>query len=271
MLGKLLKHELRASSRVMGPVIGALLLVSVMANFALRGMDSADYPTFVQVLCVIIAVLFFFGLMGVGIMAVVVMVRRFRQSLLQDEGYIMHTLPVSVHALVWSRIIASTLWFVATFAATVGAVLIAVMDVQLIHDLTEVIRIVVDYLFEGNEIILHGTTALLEFAGLAILGCIASSLTFYASMAVGHGFANKKALWSSVAFVVFIVAAQLVIGTASGLMLEHNIVLPFVNSVTTEMGMFTLICGYIALGIILYSAVFYVITVLALKKRLNLE
>ncbi len=48
------------------------------------------------------------AIVGVSVMSVVLMVNRFRSNLLSDEGYVMFSLPVSVHELVWSKIIVST-------------------------------------------------------------------------------------------------------------------------------------------------------------------
>lgn len=39
------------------------------------------------------------------------MVVRFRNNLMTDEGYLMFTLPVSVHQLLWSKLLVSMLWF----------------------------------------------------------------------------------------------------------------------------------------------------------------
>ena len=55
------------------------------------------------------------GMIAVTVMTTVVMVLRFYRNLLRDEGYLMHTLPVSVHSLVWSKLIVSLCWFAVTF------------------------------------------------------------------------------------------------------------------------------------------------------------
>ena len=45
MLRKLLKHEFRATGRIMLPLFGILLLVSVGANFSSRGMLNLTVPS----------------------------------------------------------------------------------------------------------------------------------------------------------------------------------------------------------------------------------
>ena len=115
MLGKLLKHEFRATGRIMLPLMGALLALALMANLSIRGLagNLADIPA-LRILFILILVFFGMGIVAIGVMALVVMVSRFYRNLLKSEGYLMFTLPVSVHELIWSKLIVSLVWFFAT-------------------------------------------------------------------------------------------------------------------------------------------------------------
>ena len=42
------------------------------------------------------------------------LIQRFYKNLLRDEGYLMLTLPASVHQQVWSKLIVSSVWFIIT-------------------------------------------------------------------------------------------------------------------------------------------------------------
>ena len=113
MLGKLLKHEFRATGRTLLPVIGAVLALCVLANISIRILNVTD-STFVTILFGLIVSFFVLSIFVAAVMTTVVMVMRFYRNLLRDEGYLMHTLPVSVHELVWSKLIASFVWFLVT-------------------------------------------------------------------------------------------------------------------------------------------------------------
>ncbi len=273
MLGKLIKHEFRATARVMLPVILALLVVSVMANFGIRYSDrsgSGSSGAVLDVLSTLSIVLFAVGIVAVIIVAVVLMVQRFRQNLLGDEGYVMHTLPVSVHSLLWSKLIVSAVWYLATIAAIFLAAMSAAMNIELLKEIGQFFKKFLD-MFS-----LDSTTMALEIAVLFFLGCIASCLLFYASLATGHGFANRKMLFSIVALFGFSIVLEIVTGLINRGFSALGWQLPFYdridpmapNSFTLK---FHLDFGYAALSLILYSAIFYVITVFNLKKRLNLE
>ena len=100
MLRKLLKHEFRATARIMLPLFGLLVLASVGANLSIRGMLDSD-STFLSTLGTILIMLFTVAIVAVGIMAFILMINRFYKNLLQDEGYVMMTLPVSIHQQIW--------------------------------------------------------------------------------------------------------------------------------------------------------------------------
>ena len=121
------------------------------------------------------------------------------------------------------------------------------------------------------EYALDATTMIIEIIVLAFLGCTAISVTFYAALSTGHGFANRKMLLSIVAFFVFTIATEVLIGLVCSLFDTFDLSLPFYNLVHTGMAEWHLDFAYSALGMIIYSAVFYFITVYALKKHLNLE
>lgn len=272
MLGKLLKQEFRATARVMLPVLLALLVVSIMANFGIRYSGSSDGSSggVLSILSTIAVILFVVGILTVIVVAVVLMVQRFRQNLLGDEGYLMHTLPVSVHSLLWSKLIVSAVWYLATIAAIFLAAMSAAMNIELLEEIKHFFKEFLD------AFSLNGTVMALEIAVLFFLGCIASCLLFYASLATGHGFANRKMLLSIVALFVFSIVLEIVAGLISRGFHELGWQLPFYSRIDPmDPNSFTLTFhldfAYAALALILYSAIFYVITVYNLKKRLNLE
>ena len=100
MLGKLLKHEFRATSRVMLPVLGVLLLTSVLAGLSIRLLDTGHIATMMRIVARLFIAAFVIGVITAIVISIVLMVNRFYRNLLCDEGYLMHTLPSNAHALV---------------------------------------------------------------------------------------------------------------------------------------------------------------------------
>ena len=265
MLRKLLKHELRATGRIMLPLYLILILAAVCANFSMRVLEHSSLRLLNVISGVLIAV-FFIALIGVGVMSLVLMIQRFWKNLMSDEGYIMFTLPASVHQQIWSKIIASVLWFIATGAVTVMAFVIMSYSVGMIKVMTNWIGDI----FKNITVYyaLNGTALIIECIALMFVSLASFCLQFYAAMALGHSLSSHKILLS----VVFFVAIQLVL-QISGIYLlvsmpAFGLQLPngFSPMQSTHLLMGAFITGSVVIG-----AVFYVITTAVLKKRLNLE
>ena len=130
MLRKLLKHEFRATGRVMLPLYLILLATAVGANFSTRGLLETDFQI-LDILGGLLVVAFVVAIIAVCVMSMVVMVQRFYKNLLQDEGYVMMTLPVSTHQHIWSKLIVSAVWFALTIVTVCVAGLIMAFDIKI--------------------------------------------------------------------------------------------------------------------------------------------
>ena len=127
MVGKLIKHEFRATARVMLLVYAALAASAVLANLSLRFTQVDNM--FLRIVFGLFVAVFVVGVIAAVVVTAVVMIMRFYQSLLKNQGYLMHTLPVSAHAHIWSKLIVSLVWFAATFLL-VGLLVVTTMLIQ---------------------------------------------------------------------------------------------------------------------------------------------
>lgn len=275
MLGKLLKQELRATGRIMLPVFGALVLLSVLANCSIRLLDlGITDNAFLRFILVFLVVVFGIAVFGVFFITLWLMISRFYRNLLKDEGYLMHTLPVSVHALVWSKLIASLLWFFAT--ALVVALITGIST--LIQSGTDIARLLqsipswpkLRLLLAASGIRLSDLWLLvLEGAGAALLGFFAGCLHFYAAMAMGHMF-NRDKILLSIVFFVLLSFAMSVFSTMSGVGMFRAV--DAMVEVTPRMGVALAQRGLL-FGILIeavQAAVLYFATTLSLRRGLNL-
>ena len=131
MLRKLMKYELKATGRVMLPLyLAVVALAAVLRGLAVWSQalhyDAVTGFDPVRVLLTLVTAAFFLALVAVPIAAVVLMIIRFKTNLLSDEGYVMFTLPVSSHKLVWSKLLTSAVWFIgAALADCLGVLILA--------------------------------------------------------------------------------------------------------------------------------------------------
>lgn len=284
MLGKLLKHEFRASGRIMLPVMGILLLLTVLANLSIRFAENFR-TGFVQALFGLIIAAFFLMIFAAMIIALVLMINRFYRNFLKDEGYLMHTLPVSVHGLVWSKVIVSFAILIIT-----GIVVVCVMMFTVFNLAGIAAADIANGLMPLNEFIaeIAETTGLtkgniwlfaIEILFLFAVSGVSSCLMIYASMAIGHSASNKKVMYSIIAFVAISFIFQMLmlafgfitsdIGSGISYVVNNGQVMgPTAQEVFSEIQKLMLASlGYSTVQ----AAILYVATTWSLKNRLNLE
>ena len=134
MLKKLLKYELKSTSRIMWILYAAAIacgaLLGVIVNLQLRssGNDSLDLAFSgegrLQVLSILlIAFIAVYVLLLTAIMVTtfILIIMRFYRNLLLGEGYLMHTLPVEPASLITSKLLVAILWILIAAAAGGGA------------------------------------------------------------------------------------------------------------------------------------------------------
>ena len=273
MLGKLIKHEFRATGRIMLPLLGLLTLLSVLAGFSAKILDSDVSSGILNFFSVIFIIGFFLGLFSAMIVAFVLMIQRFYKNLMGDEGYLMMTLPVSTDGHIFSKLLVSAVWFAATALICCICMLIMVLTNAQGADFS--------VFFRGFEGITEYVSVMniigyfLEAIVLFFVGSCAVCLHFYAAIAAGHAFANHKMLLSVVFYFVisFLLSAFQMclawLADATGLMESFA---SFMDATTPAQ--FTSLLHWGMLGAILYgliiAAVCYLPTRILINKKLNL-
>ena len=277
MLGKLMKHEFRATARIMLPVMGAMVALALLANLSIRGLagNLSDVPM-LRILFILIIIFFSVAVVATAVMALVIMVSRFYRNLLKDEGYLMFTLPVSVHELIWSKLIVSLVWFLAT-----GLLIFLVMALMALNLSHTNLQMILEQFPSWSEILrwldeagVRGQviTFLVQIVLGTLTGIFAVCLHFYGAMALGHMFSKDKVLLSIVFFVGISFAFNLmemgygIVGF--GLSDLENMDMSGAREGLSFVS--TVIWHGIALSAV-QAAVMYLATFLGLKKGLNLE
>ena len=275
MLSKLLKHEFRATGRTMLPVYAAVVVLAVLANFSIRVIDRSVH-TLLTIFCGLIIAAFVVGIIAAGIMTVVMMIKRFYTNYLKDEGYLMHTLPVSVHELVWSKMIVSVVWFAATFLVICLVILLTAL-IQTGTSLAqffagfpswaEIKAALAEAGIRSGDLWLFGLEMLLAIIVAGLYTC----LHFYAAMSLGHMFAKDKILLSIVFFVgISFVLSLATTGYGSARFYALEASDATLETVKEALRLGQAIMGEMLAVELVQSAVLYVATVLGLKRGLNL-
>lgn len=273
MLRKLLKYEFRATARLMLPLLIALLAVSGILNICVR-VSNATESNVIAFVTGMLTFLYVMAILAIGVVVLVAIVYRFYKNLLTDEGYLMFTLPASVHSLVWAKLITAIVWLVAAFIDIVLSLLVlaAPFDIRVGLDITVVIGEMFNDLAAAGIGWYEVVAFCLELLLIVVLGLAGSCLVFYTSMSLGYSFSNHKALLSvafyfAIGFVTQIVVVMLLIGlgTTAG-SVEFTFEYTLRNAL--NLGHLTLLGT--CLAELLYDGILYFGTTFMLKRRLNL-
>lgn len=272
MLRKLMKHELRATMRIMLPLYFVVFVFGMAAQFSVRHMVTQG-DSMLNLLGGLLTAGFIVSIFGVCLMTLVLMIRRFQKNLLGDEGYLMFTLPVSVHSQIWSKLLVSTLWFFLTGLMVIAVSLLVVLGLT---DLTELREVFAHAMYLFRELTpadqLDSILLVVEMLVMMLVNCCAQCLYFYAALAIGHSFSSHKLVWSVGIWFGLMFAVQLLSGMFMTVFVHQaegifNWLYAHAGSMqVVHVGLLTTMAGTLAVG-----AVFYLLTAFFLKKRLNLE
>ena len=257
MLRKLLKQEFRATARVMLPLYLVTFVLALAVRLVLLLsqnqvlLDSVGGRT----------------LRATFLAALIQAVLRFRSNLLGDEGYVMFTLPVSTHQLVWAKLITSVVWFLGAAVIDVLALLALVVNLGMFQEFGRFVIEVKEQL--TAYLVGNGIAFLVELALLFVVGCLVLCLNFYAPLAIGHSFARHKLLWSVVFFFAIQIVIQIIGGVFGLIALPHLWSVNF-NFMTAAAAAHAMMWSSILVTAI-YGAVLYGVTLYMLRKRQNLE
>ena len=170
MLGKLIKHEFKATWRVLGLLDGALVVLGLIGflvmgtikgftesdirNEGLQGLIVASYMTWFA--------LYFLAIFAANLGTTIFLTIRYYRSMYSTEGYLTFTLPVKTSQLLHAKLITGYLW--AFFSYLLTALSVFFMGAGAVSQLPP----------KEQEEVFEGLMELLTFfkAGTVALGAV---------------------------------------------------------------------------------------------------
>lgn len=190
MLAKLLKYELPAMGRKLLPLYAAWAVTAIILGIATQSSASKSD------LMAILSILLYVGVtVAIMVLSVVMIIQRYNTSLLGDEGYFSHVLPVSVSAHIGNKLISAVIWVTVT------------MLVALLTGLLILLGIGITTGFDGYnmsyiEVPKRFWLYAFEFLLIMIAGVVKTVMQIYAAITIGHQAQNHTTLASIGAYIV---------------------------------------------------------------------
>lgn len=119
MLGKLIKHEFKATGRVIPFLYLGIAAMGLVGYIGLKLNSEA--------VGVLSCAVMFLGSIGVYIATLALIAMQFYKSMFSNQGYLTMTLPVSTGKILFSKSLVAFLWILASAAVMIASIFSAVM------------------------------------------------------------------------------------------------------------------------------------------------
>lgn len=261
MLSKLLKHEFKATARLLLPLYLVLIVLTIVDRIAL-GIDFRGslgvipgFATFAYILSIV----------AIAVVSLVIIIMRFYKNLMTDEGYLMFTLPVKPSQLINSKLLVSMFWNLVSIVLIIASLFGVFINQERYGMLKDGFDMV---LTELNKEFGSYNMALLtiELIALIIIALINNILIIYASVAIGQLFHGHKVLGSFVSYIGISTVLQIII-TAILISLGAIFHKTFEEINSLPQIVFPITIGFT----IITNIMFYWITNYIFNRKLNLE
>lgn len=270
MLGKLIKYEFKATGKIFGLLFGALLILTLLTRFCVYiPFDNSVF----KLLNGLLTIFYFIAVLGLTMFSIVIVAMRFNRSMLRDEGYLSHTLPVKT----WQHLVAKgltyTVWIIASLIMMLVSVFIFFVGTKKFDRFTHAVNHFMQNVDKG---------LLVLFIVVVILGIVAYIYNFFAALSLGQIFVKHKITGAVLFFFVLNYAMNFL---AVGLMMVLPDFIVDVNEMDAKINaartfadiidavgstLYLLLFFGLAVSIIL-TIVYFAVSNYMLSKKLNLE
>lgn len=269
MLGKLLKHEFKATARWFLPLYAIALILTPITRITVSISD--DWQGVLKAIPGFIIFAYVISLVVIGVCSIILLVFRFYKNMVTDEGYLTHTLPVTTNQLIWSKLITASCWSLLSILVIIASIALMFYTPGDFSDILKGIREISAELSRysyTNRVVL----IIIESFVLMFVGLLTAPLTYYAAIALGQIISKNKVLGSIVGYFIIQFASQ-IISTAA--MVPFGILankISYVEDITKQLSLVSnVFLPVILLFMIVSSAILFLITSFIFKKKLNLE
>lgn len=284
MLGKLIKHEWKATRRLMLPVNLAILMIT-LAGCGILSTNIFDNENAMP-LAVFLTILYIFSLFALGMVTTVYLLIRFYKNLFTREGYLMFTLPATPIQLLNAKLVTGYIWALLNTCLTIlsiGALGFSAGyhsarfgspdDKIFSNAITYQINGVTRELSSFEDVIGYSLPVfLLLLLGILLIGCFASLTMGYLSIVLGQ-LVEKYKLACSIAFyiafsIIMQIANSIIMIVANIGHIIHPASNDFIAVTRTIYGSLLPISGILNL---IFGFLFYFVTIAIMKKKINLD
>ena len=242
MFWNLVRYEFKNVNKWYLALYGAVLALSVLIGAQASSLKSIDTPDQQMIMLVFLGLVFGGLLITLSISTLILIIRRFKGSVYDRQGYLTLTLPLSEHQIILAKLLGAFIWSLISSAVFFLSIYIIFATI----DPTMVDSYFFDYLFV--HYIENFWLTLISF----FISTVAGILCIYLSISIGQLFNEYRTALAVLAYIVI------------------HIVLGFVDIFSPSLNYSMMMSAEIFKDLIL-SAAFYLGTYYILKNKVNLQ
>lgn len=242
MFWNLVRYEFKNVNKWYLALYGAVLALSVLIGAQASSLKSIDTPDQQMIMLVFLGLVFGGLLLTLSISTLILIIRRFKGSVYDRQGYLTLTLPLFEHQIILAKLLGAFIWSLISSAVFFLSIYIifATIDPNMVDSYF------FDYLFV--HYIENFWLTLISF----FISTVAGILCIYLSISIGQLFNEYRTALAVLAYIVI------------------HIVLGFVDMFSPSLNYSMMMSAEIFKDLIL-SAAFYLGTYYILKNKVNLQ
>ena len=208
MLGKLIKNEYKATARAFLPLYLVLIVVTILNKIMLEvetgAGETVSSSSVYTIITTLLMITFFLTLFAVGVLTVILIIKRFYDNMLKDEGYLSFTLPVTTGQHLISKIFVSYSWFVLSILLIIAAVCTVESGFGVWQAFTEIIQPLWEVVQDKY------LTEFICVAVLVIFGIYNGIVMPYTCFSIGQRFTNHKVMGAFLTYLAIYMINQVI-------------------------------------------------------------
>ena len=192
MFWNLVRYEFKNVNKWYLALYGAVLALSVLIGAQASSLKSIDTPDQQMIMLVFLGLVFGGLLITLSISTLILIIRRFKGSVYDRQGYLTLTLPVSEHQIILSKLLGAFIWSLASS-------LVFILSIYIILVLTGANFLDIfslEYLFK-----FYMDSFWLSVISF-ILSTVASILCIYLAISIGQLFNEYRTALAVLAYIV---------------------------------------------------------------------
>ncbi|OFK85226.1 hypothetical protein [Streptococcus sp. HMSC056C01] len=192
MFWNLVRYEFKNVNKWYLALYGAVLALSALIGVQASSLKSIDTPDQQMIMLVFLALVFGGLIITLSISTLILIIRRFKGSVYDRQGYLTLTLPVSEHQIILSKLLGAFIWSLASS-------LVFILSIYIILVLTGANFLDIfslEYLFKFY--VDSFWLSVISF----ILSTVASILCIYLAISIGQLFNEYRTALAVLAYIV---------------------------------------------------------------------